>query len=436
MESSGVVIGASLALSGGGVKVYARAMESPPLESESAGAEPAESDRPTTTGPIRAYTAAQCISAVGSWMQKTAVGWLAWDLTHSVAWVGALALMDLISILWVAPLAGTVADRRSPYRLYLITQTCSVLIALTLCALDLTGALTIGLLLGITLIESTVNGFNSPVRMTTINFLTPTGGLSRAIAMNSVGIAVARSFGPATAGVLLASGGAATVFALNSVSYLAMMGVLWRLKHFVDRAPAAGRGPFLNDITGGFAYVARTPDIALIISVAVVFAVLARPFAELLPAFAGDVFAGGPQTLGLLLTIQGLGAMAGALFMMRRKSPKPLKPLMFMTGISMCVCLIVFCATRDLKIALPALFAVGVFHVLCNIILQTLAQERADPAFRGRVLSLYSLIFRTGPSIGAFLIGVTAPLLGLQLLIGAVAAAAAVLLLWLRSRPA
>jgi MFS family permease len=410
-------------------------MESPPLESEPPGSEPAESDRPTTTGPIRAYTAAQCISAVGSWMQKTAVGWLAWDLTHSVAWVGALALMDLISILWVAPLAGTVADRRSPYRLYLATQTGSVMIALSLCALDLTGVLTIGLLLGITLIESTVNGFNSPVRMTTINFLTPQGGLSRAIAMNSMGIAVARSIGPAMAGVLLASGGAAIVFALNSVSYLAMIVVLWRLRRFVDRPPAAARGPFLKDITGGFAYVARTPDIALIITVAIIFAVLARPFAELLPAFAGDVFRGGPQTLGLLLTTQGLGALAGALFMMRRRSPKPLKPLMFTTGISMCVCLVVFCATRDLRIALPALFAVGAFHVLCNIILQTLAQERADPAFRGRVLSLYSLLFRTGPSMGAFLIGVAAPFLGLPLLISVVAAIAGALLLWLSRRP-
>ena len=396
---------------------------------------PAEPERPTTTGPIREYTTAQCISAIGSWMQKTAMGWLAWDLTHSVSWVGTVALMDLVAVLWVAPLAGPVADRRSPYQVFMTTQTLMLMNALVLAGLDLMGVLNIGLLLAFALISATFNGFNNPVRMTTINFLAPEGRISRAIAMNSVGVAVARSVGPATAGVLLVHGGAAAVFALNSASFLAMIFVLRRLRRHIHRQPHSHHRPFLEDMAGGFAYVLRTPQIGLIIMMAIVFAVLARPFAELLPAFAGQVFRGGPQTLGTLLTTQGLGAMAGALFMMRRHSAKPLKPLMFATGVGLCVFIAIFCATGDLRVALPAMFLAGVCHVICNISLQSMTQQTADPAFRGRVLSIYSLLFGNGPSAGAFLIGLVAPFFGLQAMVAGAALTAALLMIALSRRP-
>ncbi len=393
-----------------------------------------EFERPATTGPIRAYTTAQCVSAIGSWMQKTAMGWLAWDLTHSVQWVGAMALMELLSLLWVAPLAGTMADRRSPYVVFMTTQRLLLLNALVLCALSAFGAMTIGLLMMFALIESTISGFNNPVRMTTINFLAPEGGISQAIAMNSVGIAVARSIGPAAAGLLLAKGGAAAVFAVNSASFLAMIFVLSRLRGYIHHPPGTHHRPFLQDMAGGFAYVARTPAIALIVGAAVIFALLARPFSELLPAFAGAVFAGGPQTLGLLLTAQGLGAMAGAVFMMKRHGGKPLIPLMFASGAGMCVFLLIFCVTRDLRVALPAMAAVGVCHVICNISLQSLLQHRAEPAYRGRVLSIFSLLFRSGPAVGAFAIGMAAPWLGLPNLVGTAGVLAAGLMLLLSRR--
>jgi MFS family permease len=406
-------------------------MESPLVPAEEPAAEPS---RPTTTGPIREYTTAQCISAIGSWMQRTAMGWLAWDLTHSVFWVGAVALMDFLSVLWVAPLAGPMADRRSPYRVFMTTQVLLLINAMAMCLLDLAGFLHISILLGFALISATLNGFNNPVRMTTINYLAPQGRISQAIAMNSIGISVARIAGPALAGVLLVGGGAAAVFAINSLSFLAMIFVLRRLRVLIDHRPQSHHRPFLSDIAGGYAYIARTPQISLLILVGLTFAVLARPFGELLPAFAGDIFKGGPQTLSALMTTQGLGSMAGALFMMRRHSEKPLEPLMFGAGLGLTVFLLVFCATADLRIALPAMFAIGICHVLCNISLQSLMQQHADPALRGRVLSIHSLIFGTGPSLGAFLIGSAAPLAGLQPLVAGAAFLAGGLMLLLSRR--
>ncbi len=389
---------------------------------------PDEHARPETAGPIRHYTAAQAVSATGSWMQRTAMGWLAWDLTHSAPWVGALALMELIALLWVAPLAGTLADRRSPYKVFVSTQALLLVNALILCALTFLGGLNIGLLLFFGLIEATLNGFNNPVRMTAINFLAGEGRISNAIAMNSLAIGLARSIGPAVAGFLMLHGGAASVFALNSVSFLAMILVIRHYRTWLDRAPGGERKSFLADIAGGFSYVVKTPNIAVVFSIAAAFSVLARPFAEMLPVFAGEVFKGGPQTLGLLLTAQGLGAMVGATIMIRRHSARPMGPLVAGTGIGLAAFIVLFTATNNLRVALAALFCAGIVHVMCNIGLQSLTQMRAAPAYRGRALSMYSLLFRSGPSLGAFVIGVAAPWLGLRPLIGASAAVAGVLI--------
>jgi len=397
---------------------------------------PVEHPRPETSGPIRLYTAAQSVSATGSWMQRTAMGWLAWDLTHSAPWVGALALMELIALIWVTPLAGTLADRRSPYKVFMATQLLLLVSALGLGLLTAFGALSIGLLLAFALVEATLNGFNNPVRMTAINYLAGEGRISNAIAMNSLAVGLARSVGPAVAGFLILHGGAVPVFALNSVSFLAMILVIRHYRVWLDRPPSGKHTSFLSDIKAGFAYIARTPDIAVIFMIAAAFSVLARPFAEMLPVFAGQVFAGGPQTLGMLLTAQGLGAMVGSAIMIRRHGARPLLPLVTATGAGLAILIVVFTAAANLRIALPALFVAGIFHVMCNIGLQSLTQTRAAPAFRGRALSLYSLLFRSGPSAGAFLIAMASPWLGLRPLIGGAAALAGVLILLVGRRAA
>ena len=158
--------------------------------------------------------------------------------------------------------------------------------------------------------------------------------------------------------------------------------------------------------------------------IAASFSMLARPFAEMLPVFAGQVFKGGPQTLGMLLTAQGLGAMVGASIMIRRQGGRPLEPLVALAGVGVSAFIVLFASTTNLHLALGVLFVAGVFHVMCNISLQSLTQLRAAPEFRGRVVSMYSLLFRSGPSAGAFVIGMASPLLGVRPLVGGSAALA------------
>src|SRR5690606_26379799 len=189
--------------------------------------------------PYVIYSSGHGISSIGSWMQKTAVGWLAWELTHSPAWVGAIALSDLITALWVAPFAGAITDRSNPYKLLLLTQSLLLLMSLVLFSLTLSGLLSIWLLFFWAIIESSLQGFNTPARMVAIGSLATTKQMGQAVATNSIAANLARSVGPAIAGVVMVSGHTANVFLLNALSYVAMFATLIHLKGLLSRAPAA-----------------------------------------------------------------------------------------------------------------------------------------------------------------------------------------------------
>ena len=365
-----------------------------------------------------AFTSAQAISAIGSWMQKTGMGWLMWDLTHSVAWVGALALCELVSALWVAPLAGAVTDRSNAYRLVAGTQVMLLVQAVALAGVTAAGQMTAWLLLAFALGESSLQGFNQPVRMTVIGSLAGSARMARAIAFSSMTFNLARSVGPALAGITMAGGSVALVFVLNASSFLAMLMAVFYVKRHIDRPPAGRHATLRGDISEGYSYILRTPRIATVMLLALSFSLLGRPFGELLPAFAGDVFGGGPQTLSLLMSAQGLGATAGALWMLRARSTEALLQLALTSAIVFSVAMVAFTAGSVLSYACVAMLIAGIGHVVCNIAMQSLVQLMAVPSFRGRSVALYSLIFRAGPALGAFVIGLAAPFVGLQLLVG------------------
>ncbi|MDR2690119.1 MAG: MFS transporter [Azoarcus sp.] len=369
------------------------------------------------------------LSSIGSWAQKTGIGWLTWELTHSVAWVGTIAMADLVAALWVAPLAGAVTDRNNPYRLFCLTQALTLLLALLLCVATAAGTVTIHGLLLFAVVESTLQGFNQPVRMLLTGSLAPRERLSQAIAANSIAFAVARSLGPASAGVIMYFGSVALVFALNAVSFLAILSIVFYLRHWLDHPPLTRGAALASDIAEGFRYVARTPEIASVIFLALAFALLARPFSELFPAFAGEVFGGGPEVLSLLMTTQGLGALFGAVWMLRQRDSRRLARNIRSTGLALSVALMVFSSSGVLAVALPAIFMVGLFHIIGNIAMQSLCQLQSVSALRGRVVALYGLIFRTGPAIGAFCIAQAERWFALGALVGGCAAIYAIVLI-------
>ncbi|MFK8252891.1 MFS transporter [Ancylobacter terrae] len=311
-----------------------------------------------------------------------------------------------------------------------------MVVSLALCLATATGALTIWLLWLLALADATWQGLGQPARMVAVGLVAGRKNMAQAIATSSIGFNVARAAGPATAGLIMVHGSPALVFLVDAASFLAMILALLHLRRRLDRPGPATGADILQDIVGGYRYISRTPAVATVFLTAAVFSVLGRPFTELFPAIAGEILGGGPGMLSVLMSAQGLGALVGGAWMLRRRSLPALVRITYLTGLVMTGAVVAFSVADGTELAVALIAVAGLGHVMCNIGMQSLAQLSADIAFRGRTMAIYGLIFRAGPAASAAIIGVGAEWLGLRLLLGVAAAlcAAALVLIGLQRR--
>ena len=379
------------------------------------------------------YAAGNSISLVGTWMQRVAVGWLTWQLTESGAWLGAVAFADLFPTVLIAPLAGAAADRWDRLTTLKLGQALLAVQAAVLFALTASGLITIWSLLGLSLFLGVVSAFNQPVRLALVSSLVARQDLPAAVAINAIIFNSARLIGPAVAGVIIVGVGTAATFAVNALSYGIFLVVLSRIRLPPTGARQARRGGLMAEIAEGLGYVARHPGIGplLLLFLAVSFG--ARPFVELLPGFAGAVFEAGAAGLALMTSTVGLGAIVGGLWLAQRDG-RGLTKVALSSPLVLAAALLVFVASNAMMLALPALFVAGFAMVSGGVGTQTLLQLSVGGTLRGRVLSLYGLIFRGGPALGALLMGGLSEVFGLRLPLagGACLAALAWALVWSR----
>ncbi|MGH6942794.1 MAG: MFS transporter, partial [Geminicoccaceae bacterium] len=265
------------------------------------------------------YVAGNCVSLIGTWMQRIGVGWLAWDLSHSGTVLGLAAFADLCPTMLIGPFGGVFADRTDRLRLLVVAQVLVMLQAFTLFVLTASGLITVGLLLALVLVGGIVVGFNQPARLALIPDLVPRADLATAVAINSIVFNLARFIGPAIAGVVIVWIGIGAVFGLNGLSFLAFLFALSRLR--LERAElVVGRrnGSVLGAVGEGLRYTAGHPGIGPILLLQAVVALSVRPFVELFPAFAEVVFARGAPGLAALSSTVGLGAIVAGLWLTQR----------------------------------------------------------------------------------------------------------------------
>ena len=381
--------------------------------------------------PYRIYTIGNATSLIGTWMQRVAIGWLAWELTGSGAWLGLIAFSDLFPTVVLSPLAGTLADRHERVAIILVTQALAAVQAMTLAALTWTGAITIWSLVTLSLLMGVLNAFAQPARLALISRLVTGASLGTAVALNSVVFNLARFIGPMCAGYIIAHGGTALAFACNAASFVAFIAALTQMPR--DPAIAArARSHVLGEAIAGYAYVARHKALGPLFAFYAITAILGRGFVELLPGFADAVFNRGPQGLAWLTGATGLGAMAGGLWMAHRPSTKGLTRLIVGNVLVMSAALIGFVSTRHFGIAFCCLLVAGFSLVVNGIGAQTLVQHAAAPHMRGRIMATYGMIFRGGPAVGALVMGTLSSHIGLQLAVGSGAVLCALSWLWTR----
>lgn len=383
----------------------------------------------------RVYTVGNAISLVGVWIQRIAVGWLAWRLTHSGFWLGMCAAGDLVPSVLISPFAGALADRVDRIRLVQISLIFGMIQAWALAALTYAGVIDIGTLFGLTLALGTINAFNQPARLALIPNLVDRANLGPAVAINSLVFNNARFIGPATAGFVIAAGSVALAFTLNAVTYVCFIYALWRIDPPPERPPAEA-SHLWRDLIDGYGYALRDPAIGQMFILLIVTTVGIRGFVEMFPGFADAVFARGAQGLAWLTAMVGLGAVVGGMMMLRRNSLRGLPSVVISSTLWMSLAIIGFTATANYSFALACAFLSGMAMTSTGIGAQTLIQSSITPAMRGRVMGFYGMIFRAGPSLNSLLLGAASERYGLRLPVFAGACICVLAWVWIRGSQA
>ncbi|MDF2782059.1 MAG: transporter [Geminicoccaceae bacterium] len=346
-------------------------------------------------------------------MQRIGVGWLAWELSQSGAVLGLVAFADLFPTVVIGPFGGALADRVDRLRVIKVAQLLIMAQSLLLFALTASGLITVPLLLALVLFSGVVIGFNQPARLALVPSLVPRRDLATAVAINSIVFNSARFIGPALAGVVIVGLGIAAVFLINALSFLAFLFALRRLR-LAPVGPPAKAGSVLGAVAEGLRYTIAHRGIGPILLLQAVLAVSARPFFELLPGFAADVFARGAPGLAMLSASVGIGAVAGGFWLAQPGSQARLTRVVLMSSLLIALSTLGFALSDGFTAAIGCVAIAGFAMVAAGTGTQTLLQTAVDEGMRGRVLSLFGLIFRGGPALGALVMGAASELVGLQ----------------------
>ncbi|HEX4111550.1 MAG TPA: MFS transporter [Stellaceae bacterium] len=381
----------------------------------------------------RIYTIGNAISLVGNWLQRVAVGWLAWELTHSTTWLGIVAIATTAPGFILSPIAGSLADRVDRVRMILWSQIIAMVVATAMAVLTFAGSITIVSLFLLALALGAANALNQPARLALVSNLVPPALLGSAVALNSLVFNTARFIGPAVAGLVIANGSVAIAFALNALSYVAFLIALLRLRG-IPPLPPRPQQRILDYTIDGYSYAVRHPGIGQIMLLFALTAFSVRGFVELFPGFADAVFERGPQGLAWLTAVTGIGAMVGGIWMVRREGIRGMTNLIVTHTLIIGLGVLAFAATHRYWIALVALFFTGFALITTGIAAQTLVQTVVDADKRGRVMGLYGVVFRAGPSLNALLMGWISSFLGLQLTVACGAGLCLLYGVWARLR--
>ena len=353
----------------------------------------------------------QLISLIGTWMQNIAQDWLVYRLTGSSLLLGTVAFVNQIPIFLLAPVAGIVADRWNRHRIVIATQATSMVLALTLAALTLTGRIRIWEIMVLASLLGVVNAFDIPARQAFLIDMVGRDDLLNAIALNSSMFNGARIIGPAIAGILVASVGEGWCFFGNGLSYIAVItGLL--LMRLTKQRDLQKEGSPLENMIEGFRFARHTAPVRALLLLIGFVSFAAMPYTVLMPIFAGRVLHGGAGQYSMLMGTTGIGALIGALTLASKTGVSGLGKWVWMAATGFGSSLILFSLSRHLWLSLVLLVPTGFGMMVQMGATNTLLQVMVPDRLRGRVMSLYSMMFIGMGPIGAFVGGVVAGKIG------------------------
>jgi len=363
---------------------------------------------------FRLFFIGQGISLIGTWMQQIAMSWVVFQITGSSFQLGVVLFCGQIPALFLSPIAGVMIDRWNRHRLLLLTQTIAMIQAFVLAALDMTGTIAIWQILPLSILLGVVNTFDITGRQTFLSeMVTDRKDLSNAIALNSSLMNIARLLGPSLAGLLLATTSASVCFLVNGISYFAVLLALLAMQISPHTKKLDTKG-LREGLREGFIYAFNFLPIRVILLICGIASMVGSSYNVMLPEFSVQILHGNANTLGMLGSAAGLGALCGALFLASRSSVVGLGRWIWIGLLMMGVGFIAFAYVNQFWTAFAALAVIS-FGLMVQIAASnTLLQTIVDEDKRGRIMSFFTMAFLGVAPFGSLFTGYISATLGIE----------------------
>lgn len=353
---------------------------------------------------FRLFYIGQGMSLTGTWMRRTALGWVVFELTGSYELLGLVMGMALLPLFVFAPVAGSLADRMDKRRLIIYSQILASAVSGVLAAIIFLDVATVWMLMVLATLGGVAFSFEVPARQAYVFEMVGRERLMNAIALNSAMVNLSRVFGPALAGLLMGWIGAGYVFAADAMSYLLVIGTLLAIR----TRPKVHKGPkkshWRHLVEGIHATASNRPVRTTLILLFLVVS-CGWSYNTLLPAIAQDILHLSEARYGVLMSMFGVGAIAGALFVAGRGARTRPRGQMYGGVVMMLAALALFTLTRDFWTMMPFLAIAGFGGIMFLSTANTVIQMNVEDEVRGRVMGIWSLVFGGSLPLGSFVAG-------------------------------
>jgi MFS family permease len=371
---------------------------------------------------FRLFWFGQTLSLIGTWMQSMSQGWLALEISNNAFLVGLVASAASLPVLLFSLHAGVLVDRTDKLRLVKIAQVLLALEAGALWWFTWSGHITIGWLLVLATVSGVISAFEIPARQSLVIELVGREDLPGAIALNSSGFNLARVIGPSIAAFVIARFGISWCFAVNSLSYIAVLVGLFRIR-LPEWLPPEHLASPIDGIREGVRYMRGTPAISALMRMVTIYSVFGVPYLTLMPVVAREQFHLGAGGYGLMFACVGIGGLAGALALAAIGDRFRRSRMLSVSSYAFATLLVVFSLARSPGLAYPLLLAIGFTMIMNNALANSALQHLVPNELRGRLMAAYSLVV-VGLSqvLGALTAGTVAHAIGVSWAIGGAAA--------------
>jgi MFS family permease len=361
---------------------------------------------------FKLYFIGQSVSLIGTWMDRIAINWLVYTVSHSALMLGIVNFAGQIPTLLLSPYGGAISDRHDRYKILLITQIAAMVEAGLMAVLVFSHFYNMYAIIALSVMLGVINAFDTPSRQSLmVRLIEDKKDLQNAIALNSSMVNLARMVGPAAAGILLTTVGTGFCFLLNSVSFIAVI-VCLMLMELPAQQKTAHTQSIWEGLVSGYNYLKGQQNIKLVILLMACVSFFVMSYTTLMPVMAKDIFHGTAATFSALNSISGLGALCGAIYMAGLKSTKNLRRTLVYTSAFFSLAIAVFALSGYLWLALFFMFLAGIAVMMHIAGTNTYVQTKVSDQMRGRVLSYYVVAFLGMQPLGNFCVGLAAHYFG------------------------